>query len=271
MEDRTIAIIGVGNMGEALIRGLLAAGGVSPTSIIATDVRPDRLLFVSRSFGVEASQDNLAAVSRADVVLLAVKPQHIASAINSFRAAVTPEKLVISIAAGVTTERIEREIGGGVRVVRAMPNTPAQVGVAATVLSRGARATDEDLASAEAILGAVGITIRADEQLLDPVTGLSGSGPAYVFLIAEAMIRGGVAAGLRPDVARKLTVQTLLGAAKLLAQSGEEPEQLRRKVTSPGGTTEAALTVMMEGRLPETIIDAVLAATRRSRELSGDS
>ncbi len=268
LQNKTIALIGAGNMGEALVRGLLATGAVAPRQIVATDVHLERLELFARNFGVQASEDNAAAVSGADVVLLAVKPQQISEAMASLRQAISREKLVISIAAGVPTARIERELGGNPRVVRVMPNTPAQVLTGAAALARGRYASDEDLDTAEAILSAVGITVRTEEAHLDAVTGLSGTGPAYIFLIAEAMMKAGVETGLSAELARKLTVQTILGAGKLLAESGEDPEVLRRRVTSRGGTTEAAMRVMAEGRLVEVFVEAVKAATRRSRELS---
>jgi pyrroline-5-carboxylate reductase len=159
-------------------------------------------------------------------------------------------------------------LGGNVRVVRAMPNTPALVGAGAAGLCRGASATEDDLAAAEAILRAVGITVRVEERLLDAVTALSGSGPAYVFYVAEALIKGGIEAGLRPELARQLALQTVAGAARLMTESGEEPAELRRKVTSPGGTTEAALQVMSDRKLTEILVEAMRAAERRSRELA---
>jgi pyrroline-5-carboxylate reductase len=189
--------------------------------------------------------------------------------LSPLKSAATARKLYISIAAGVTTARIESELGGKARVVRVMPNTPALVGAGAAALAKGAHATGDDLATAELILGAVGIVVRVEERFIDAVTALSGSGPAYIFFVTEAMIKAGVAAGLDEALARKLAVQTVYGAAKLLVESGEDPEALRRKVTSPGGTTEAALKVMSERKLAEIFTEAIKAAEKRSRELSG--
>lgn len=267
---KTIAVIGVGNMGEALIRGLLATTA-EPLRIIATDIRPERLEFASRTFGIDTTADAAAAVAEAAVVLLAVKPQDMQNVLSSIRGAVAPDGLVISVAAGVTTMQIEEGLGEGVRVIRAMPNTPAQVGVAATALCQGRFAGEADVATATEVLGSIGLTVPVEERLMDAVTGLSGSGPAYLFLVAEAMIQGGVAAGLDPEMARKLAVQTLLGAARLMAESGDEPELLRRRVASQGGTTEAALKVMEERGLTRIFVEAILAATHRSRELRGQS
>lgn len=261
LKNRTIAFIGAGNMAEALIRGLLAAKTVAPHQIIAHDIRADRLEFLAGKFGIRTG------AAEADIIVVAVKPQQMSDAL----AQVKGEHLVISIAAGITTARIEKEIGGKPRVVRAMPNTPALVGAGATALCKGKHATDEDLATAESILGAVGTTLRVEEKLMDAVTALSGSGPAYIFLVTEAMIQAGMKAGLSKELARKLTIQTVYGAGKLLVESGESPESLRRKVTSPGGTTEAALKVMDEKKLVEIFVEAIRAAARRSQELSGQT
>jgi pyrroline-5-carboxylate reductase len=270
LQNKTVAFIGAGNMGEALIRGLLAAKTVPPSRIIAADVRAERREFFMSSFGVQAVDDIVEAVKAADIVLLAVKPQQMSEALAGIKSVMSGSKLVVSIAAGVTTARIERELGGKVRVVRVMPNTPALVGAGAAALAKGAYATNDDLASAESVLGAVGIVVRVEEKLLDAVTAVSGSGPAYIFYVTEALIRAGVAAGLNEALAKKLAIQTVFGSAKLLMDSGEEPESLRHKVTSPGGTTEAALKVLGDGRLTELFINAVRAAEKRSRELSGN-
>lgn len=269
LQDKTIAFIGAGNMGEALIRGLLAAKTVTAKQIIVCDVVAARLEFFKTNFSVRVASDNAAAVRDADIVLLAVKPQQMSDVLTGFKSQFSKRKLVITIAAGVPTARIERELGSAPRVVRVMPNTPALVGAGAAALCKGAHATDDDLATAEMILGAVGITVRTEEKFLDAVTALSGSGPAYVFYVTEAMIKAGVAAGLSDEIARKLAIQTVFGAAKLMNESGEDPAALRRKVTSPGGTTEAALKVMNERKLTEIFIEAIQAATKRGRELAG--
>jgi pyrroline-5-carboxylate reductase len=268
LKNKTIAFLGAGNMGEALIRGLLAAKTMAPLQIIATDVRRERLDELAKTFGVRITSDNVKAVSDADIVLLAVKPQQMSTVLAPLKSATSDHKLFISIAAGVTAARIEGVLGGKTRVVRVMPNTPALVGAGAAALAKGAHATDDDLATAESILGAVGITVRVEEKFIDAVTALSGSGPAYIFFVTEAMIKAGIAAGLDEALARKLTIQTVYGSARLLVESGEDPESQRRKVTSPGGTTEAALKVMSERKLVEIFAEAIQAAERRSRELS---
>jgi len=269
LKNKTIAFLGAGNMGEALIRGLLTARTVTPLQIVATDVRPERLVELAKTFAIRTTDNNTQAVMDADIVLLAVKPQQMSAVLSPLKATGVTGKLFISIAAGVTTARIESELGGVAHVVRVMPNTPALVGAGAAALTKGAYATEDDLAATESILGAVGIVVRVEEKFIDAVTALSGSGPAYIFFVAEAMIRAGVATGLDEALAKKLAIQTVYGAAKLLVESGEDPEVLRHKVTSPGGTTEAALKVMSERKLAEIFREAIQAAERRSRELSG--
>jgi pyrroline-5-carboxylate reductase len=269
LNNKTIAFIGAGNMAEALIRGLLKAGTFTPQQIVATDVRTERLDFLRRNFGVGVTKDNAAAVAEASIVVLAVKPQQMGAVLAGVRGKMSADKLAISIAAGVPTVRIESELGGKARVVRVMPNMPALVGAGVAALAKGAHATEEDLETTEAILGAVGVTVRIEEKLLDAVTALSGSGPAYVFYLAEAMIKAGMAAGLSEDIAGKLTIQTIYGAGKMLKDSKEAPAVLRKNVTSPGGTTEAALKVMNDRKLVEIFAEAIKAAAHKSGELSG--
>jgi pyrroline-5-carboxylate reductase len=258
---QTIGFIGVGNMAEALIRGLLDKQVLPATQIIANDIRPGRLAELHQKFGIRT--DN---ASEADIIIFAVKPQQMSAALSTLHA--QPSKLFISVAAGITTDRIERALGGQPHVVRVMPNTPALVGAGAAALAKGRYATDDDLATAETIMNAVGITARVAEDQLDAVTALSGSGPAYVFYVTEAMTQAGVAQGLPAELAHKLAVQTVAGAGKLMTETGDEPGKLREKVTSPGGTTEAALKVMSERKLMEIFNDAIAAATKRGWELS---
>jgi pyrroline-5-carboxylate reductase len=259
--NETILLVGAGNMGEALIRGWLAAKTVAAHQIIACDVRADRLEYLKQTFGVRSGP------APADVVVLAVKPQQLTDALVALRS--LPPALYVSILAGVTTGRIERELGGQPRVVRVMPNTPALVGAGAAGICPGAFAREADVALVEQLFRAVGVVVRTEERLMDAVTALSGSGPAYIFHVAEAMIAAGVAQGMSEVMAKRLTVQTIFGAARLLAEGGESAATLRQKVTSPGGTTEAALKVMSERKLMEIFRDAIAAATKRGRELSG--
>lgn len=268
LSNRTIGLIGAGNMAEALIRGLLAAKILPATNVRATDVQPDRLDYMRTTYGIHVSADNPEVVRLSDVVILAVKPQQMSAVLAGIKAVLSADKLVVSIAAGIPTRRIESELGVGARVVRVMPNTPALVGEGAAALCAGRSASEADLQLTETILGAVGITVRVDESMMDAVTALSGSGPAYVFHVAEAMIEAGKQCGLTADVAERLAVQTIKGAGKLLAESGEPAGVLRKKVTSPGGTTEAALRVMTHRALMDVFREAIAAATARGRELS---
>jgi pyrroline-5-carboxylate reductase len=264
---QTIAFIGAGNMAEALVKGLLRAGVAAPQEIICTDRRPERGPELGQKYGVRFTQANLAAVKEAGIVVLSVKPQVMDKVLDEIGAALDASKLVISIAAGIPILAIERKVGHGVRVIRTMPNTPALVGAGATALSPGEHATEADLTQAKALFDAIGMTVVVDEPLLDAVTGLSGSGPAYIFLIIEALADGGVKAGLARAQAQDLAAQTVFGSAKLLIETGEHPGRLKDQVTSPGGTAIAGLHTLEAGGLRTTLMNAVEAATNRSREL----
>ncbi len=256
-----LVVMGGGRMGGALAGGLLASGW-SPADIVVVDKVEAQLAAVAkRHEGIATS----AGAVPAEGAVLAVKPADAEGACRELREAGVGR--VLSIAAGVTIERLESWLGPEAEVVRAMPNTPALVGAGASAIAGGRRATAEVLAWAEAVLGAVGTVTRVPEPLLDAVTGLSGSGPAYVFVVAEALIEAGTRVGLPPEVSRALTLQTLLGSARLLAESGEDPAALRAQVTSPGGTTEAGLRALEAMGLRSALIDAVEAATKRSAEL----
>jgi pyrroline-5-carboxylate reductase len=264
---KTIAFLGAGNMAEALIKGLLRAHVALPAEIVATDRRTERGVELTHKYGIRFEKENLEAVRAASIVVLAVKPQAMNKLLEEIKPGLDESKLVISIAAGVPIEAIERKVGHGVRIIRTMPNTPALVGAGATALSAGEHATEADLAQAKALFEAIGLAVVVDEPLLDAVTGLSGSGPAYIFLIIEALSDGGVKAGLARDQALELAAQTVLGSAKLLIETGEHPGRLKDQVTSPGGTAIAGLHTLEAGGLRTTLMDAVEAATNRSREL----
>jgi pyrroline-5-carboxylate reductase len=267
MLDKTIAFLGAGNMAEALIKGLLRAGIARPDSVIATGRRSEKIEELQRTYGVRTTMDNVAAAREADVVVLSVKPQALDKVLVQVAPVVDPRKLVISVAAGVPIAAMERRLGAGARIIRTMPNTPSLVGAGACALSRGEHASDEDLAVATRIFQAVGITTVVDENLLDAVTGLSGSGPAYIFLVIEALSDAGVKVGLPRYTAQKLAAQTVLGSAQLLIETGTHPGQLKDQVTSPGGTAIAGLHTLEAGGLRTTLINAVEAATRRAKEL----
>ena len=264
--SQRIAFIGAGNMALALIEGLIAARTLAPSQILASDPRPD-LKQLAGKHGFTVATSNADAVRGADVIVLSTKPQIFPTMLLEIATELSHAPLVISIAAGVPVAAIEARLGAGIRVVRSMPNTPALLGVGATAIAPGANANDGDMAIAEAVFRAVGIVKRVDERFMDAVTALSGSGPAYVFLLAEAMTEAGIAAGLPADVATALAVQTVTGAGKLLGASPEPPATLRRNVTSPGGTTQAAMEVFEAGGFSELVTKAVLAATRRGEEL----
>lgn len=248
-------------MGEALLAGLLSAGR-APGELAVVEPDAGRRAALSSQFpGVGV----LEVASDADGVLIAVKPQHVDEACRSVAGQGCGR--VLSIAAGVTTASLENALPAGTPVVRAMPNTPAQVGAGAAAIAPGSAAGTDDLDWAESILGAVGQVVRVDEAALDAVTGVSGSGPAYVFLLTEALADAGVAAGLDADVAALLARQTVVGAGRLLESSPESPAELREAVTSPGGTTAAGLQVLREQGLADAVAAAVKAATARSKEL----
>jgi pyrroline-5-carboxylate reductase len=267
MLERTIAFLGAGNMAEAIIKGLLRAGTARPESIIATGRRPERLEQLQRAYGIRTSQDNLSAAREAEIVVLSVKPQAMDKLVIQVAPALDQRKLIISVAAGVPIAALERRLGAGARIIRTMPNTPSLVGAGACALSPGEHASEEDLAVASRIFQAVGITTVVEENLLDAVTGLSGSGPAYIFLVIEALSDAGVKVGLPRYTALKLAAQTVLGSAQLLIETNAHPGQLKDQVTSPGGTAIAGLHTLEAGGLRTTLINAVEAATRRAREL----
>jgi pyrroline-5-carboxylate reductase len=258
-----LLIVGGGRMGEALLGGLLAAGR-QPDELALAEVSPSRRdLLVAAHPGVAVVEAPVAAAA----AVLAVKPGDVAAVARAVAEAGAGR--ILSVAAGVTTQAIEAAVGRSLPVVRAMPNTPALVGAGAAAISPGSAAGEEDLAWAEEVLSAVGRVVRVPEKALDAVTGLSGSGPAYVFLVAEAMADAGVLAGLPRDVAETLAFQTLLGSAQLLVQEGGNPAALRAAVTSPGGTTAAGLRELERHGVRAAFLDAVMAAAQRSRELGG--
>jgi pyrroline-5-carboxylate reductase len=265
--NRVIGFVGAGNMAEALIKGLLGAG-VARKQIVASDHTAERVGHLHKSYGIKAVEDNPEVVRAADIVILAVKPQIVPKVLDEIARAVTAEKLIVSIAAGVPIEAIEAHLHQRAPIVRVMPNTPALVQAGAAALVAGAHATEADLAVVKAIFDSVGTSVVLDdESLMDAVTGLSGSGPAYIFVIIDALADAGVRVGLSRDVSLTLAAQTVLGAAKMLLETGEHPGALKDKVTSPGGTAIAGLHTLEQGGLRTTLINAVEAATKRSREL----
>lgn len=267
--DRQIAFIGSGNMASALIHGLIASHTSRPEQIIASDVRSETLGALSSKHGVATTQNNAQACS-ADVVVLSVKPQVLPALLTEITPHVKQSTLVISIAAGVPLALIESQLVGR-RAVRAMPNTPALVRAGATAIAPGQHASTDDLALARSLFESVGVVVETPESLLDAVTALSGSGPAYVFYLAEALIDAGEAVGLPKQVASELALQTVYGAAKLLHEGGEAPAELRRKVTSPGGTTQAGVSKLDELDVKSAFRACVIAARDRGQELGTEA
>ncbi|HEU4685442.1 MAG TPA: pyrroline-5-carboxylate reductase [Nitrospira sp.] len=266
MIEKKVAFIGGGQMAEALIGGLLAGRVVAAGSLRATDPDPSRGDRLKSAFGIRVDRENREAVAWADVVVLAVKPQVLGAVLEE----IGPElggRLVISIAAGVTIQAIQSKAKGTTTVVRAMPNQPALVREGATALSAGPGVADDDLRVARLIFESVGRVVCLEERLMDAVTGVSGSGPAYVFQAIEALADGGVKMGLPRETAQVLAAQTVLGAAKMVLESGEHPAMLKDRVASPGGTTIAGLHQLEEGGFRATLMGAVEAATKRSQEL----
>ena len=256
-------------MGEALMRGLMGAGVYTPTDIVVFDVDTARLQTIAGELGVTTAGDASTAVRDADEILIAIKPQVITPALQPLRELVTPQQTLISIAAGVTTAQLESHFTQPVPCVRIMPNTPCLVGQAASAICLGRHADAAHRSVAHRIFDAVGLAVDVEEKLIDAVTGLSGSGPAYVYLFIEALSDGGVKMGLPRDVATRLAAQTVLGAAQMVLETGKHPGALKDQVTSPGGTTIAGLHALENNAFRGTVMDAVQASAERARAMSG--
>ncbi|MBV9852555.1 MAG: pyrroline-5-carboxylate reductase [Armatimonadetes bacterium] len=271
LQEKTLAILGAGMMGGALARGLVHAGAMPAANIRLYDVVPSQAERVAAELGSEAqvAPSVAEAVAGADLILLAVKPQVMLDAVSAITPSLHRSQITASIAPGITVAKLESILPDGIPVIRAMPNMPALVGMGMTALCRGTYANDADLELARALFSAVGETVAVEERLLDAVTGLSGSGPAYVYLIIEALTDGGVRVGLPRETARHLAAQTVLGAAQVVLTSDEHPAQLKDSVTTPGGTTIAALSVLERAGIRAALMDAVEASANRSKELSG--
>lgn len=265
-ERRTVAVFGAGVMGETLLSGLLRAGRRAE-DIVITERRTDRAAELRERYGVEVL-DNVAAAKAADTLVLVVKPQDMGSLLDELAPHVGGGQLVVSLAAGITTSYVETRLAEGVAVVRVMPNTPALVDEGMAAISPGSHCDESHLAEAEGLLRATGKVLRVPEHQLDAVTAVSGSGPAYVFYVVEAMIEAGVHLGLPRGVASELVVQTVVGSAKLLRETGEHPVVLRERVTSPGGTTAAALRQLEDHKVRAAFLSAIEAARDRSRALA---
>jgi pyrroline-5-carboxylate reductase len=267
MEKKRIAVIGVGNMGGALLKGMMRRSWAKPGNFIVSDVDGAKLDAFSKELRVGTTEDNRKACKGADIILLAVKPQILDQVLEQIRADLSSKQILISVAAGVKTEHIASRVRKDIPVVRAMPNVSALVGESATAISGGKHTSKEDMKLAREILESVGTVVEVQEYLMDAVTGLSGTGPMYVFLIVEGLSDAGVKVGLSRDTANALSVQTLLGAAKMMKETNWHPAKLKDLVTSPGGTAISALHSLEKSGLKAMLIDAVETATKRSQEL----
>jgi pyrroline-5-carboxylate reductase len=268
LDGRRICILGAGKIGEALIRGLLASDSRVPEDIAASGRRDERVRELSERYGIAATVSNAEAVRGASLVVIAVKPQDIEVLLGEIAPFVAPEQTVLSIAAAIPTALIETHLARGVPVVRAMPNTPATVGEGIAGVCAGAHAGDDHVEQAEELLRHLGDVVRVPEKAMDAITAVSGSGPAYFALLAEAMIEAGILLGLSREISTKLVVQTMLGTAKQLRDEKIHPVELREAVTSPGGTTIAAIRELERAGVRAAFLNAIQAAMDRSRELA---
>jgi pyrroline-5-carboxylate reductase len=265
---RTLAVLGAGKAGEALIAGVISSGWRDPDEIVATARHQEHLDDLAGRYGIKTTLSNAEAVQGAGIVVIGVKPQDIEGLLGEIARAVTPEQTVVSIAAAIPTALIEQHLSDGIPVVRAMPNTPMTVHEGMAGIAAGAHATEEHLVRAEEILSSVGRAVRVDEPYMDAVTAVSGSGPAYFALLAESMIEAGILLGLSREVSTDLVVQTMLGTAKMLRDEQIHPVELREAVTSPGGTTIAAIRELEQAGVRAAFLNAIQAAMQRSKELA---
>ncbi len=264
-----VGMIGAGAMGEALISGLLRSELVKDNDVIASDVSEERRRYIEKNIGVKTTVNNVEAIAEARVIILAVKPQNIFEVLDEISWTVASSQLVISIAPGITTAAVEERLNEDVAVVRVMPNTPALIGDGISAICFGRYVSGEDERIAEAIMASVGKVVKVPEKLMNAVTGLSGSGPAYAYLIIEALSDAGVKMGLPRATSTLLAAQTLTGAARMVLETQRHPGELKDMVTSPGGTTICGLYELEKGGLRGILMNAVEAATNRSKELGG--
>ena len=267
LKDKSLGFIGAGNMAEAMIRGIIQNQVVLPDRILASDISGERREHVSKTFGIQTFEENPFLVDQSNVIFLAVKPQAIPRVLADIGTNMGPEKLLISIVAGVPIQKLSAGLPKGPRIVRTMPNTPVTVMEGAMAIASDSPASPEDLETVETLFRPIGRTVRVEEKLIDAVTGLSGSGPAYVFMMLEALADGGVKMGLPRDVAETLAAQTLMGSAKLFLETRTNPGELKCMVTSPGGTTIAGIHELEKGGIRASLMNAVESATKRSIEL----
>jgi pyrroline-5-carboxylate reductase len=264
---KKLTLVGAGKIGEALLSGILSSQLVPVSHVVATDAEPSRAGYIGDKYGVKTHTDNRQAVVGADLILLCVKPQQVRDVLREIRKHAKKDTLVISVAASVTTTLIEKELDRGVRVIRVMPNTPCLIRQGMSAVCRGKHATDEDLKVAQAIFGSMGRTVVVDERHMDTITGLSASGPAYVYMIIESLAEAGVKLGLPRELSTELSAQTLLGSAAMVLHTGEHPAMLKDVVTTPAGCTIDGVLELEEGGLRVTLIKAVVRAAERAKEL----
>ena len=265
---KKIGFIGAGNMAEALMKGIISTGLYTADEIVASEVYAPRRKYIADTLNVEVHEDNESVVKNAKFIVLSVKPQQVKEVLAPLRGLLTQGHLIMSIAAGVTLASLESNVPA-CRFVRVMPNQPCMVLASASAFARGSRATADDCATVDRVLKAVGVSYEVDEKLLDAVTGLSGSGPAYAYMMIDALADGGVLMGLSREVSTILAAQTLFGAAKTILETKEQPGKMKDIICSPGGTTIEAVKVLEKGGFRSCLINAVEAAAKRSKELGG--
>lgn len=268
LAGKKVAFLGTGKMGGIILQALLKSGMLSPASTCATVAHEERARTLAAKLGVKAGTSNVEAVKGADIIVIGVKPQVVEDVIQEISSHVTPRQLIVSVAASVPTSMIEKGLAPNVPVVRAMPNTPCLLGVGMTAICKGAHASPEQVAMTCRMFDLVGRTVVVDEKHMDAVTGLSASGPAYIYIILESLAEAGVKVGLPRDIATLLAAQTTLGAAKVVLETGDHPALLKDAVTTPAGCTIDAIMELEEGKLRVTLIKAVVKATQRAKELA---
>jgi pyrroline-5-carboxylate reductase len=268
LSGKTVTVLGAGKMGGILLQALLRNGLLSPKRTTATVAHQDRAAALGRKLGIRVSTNNVAAAEHAEIILIAVKPQVVEDVASQLRGRLSTKQLVISVAASVPNDLIEKALGADIPVIRAMPNTPCSVGAGMTAIAKGAHATPKHVELASAMFNVVGRTVVVDEKHMDAVTGLSASGPAYIYIILESLAEAGVKVGLPRDIATLLAAQTTLGAARVVLDTGDHPALLKDSVTTPAGCTVDGLMELEEGKLRVTLIKAVVKASQRAKELA---
>jgi len=271
LSSKRIAVLGAGKIGGILLRAFLEQKLVQPKRVCATVRHADKARALATQLGINVSTDNRAAVREADIVVLAVKPQAVKEILDEIKPEMNPDKLIVSVVASVSTQLMEKQLGMDIPIIRAMPNTPCAIGCGMTGLAKGSRASGAHLAIAQAMFEAVGRVVVVDEKLIDAVTGLSASGTAFIYILLESLAEGGVKVGLPRDVSTLLAAQTMMGAARMVLDTGDHPALLKDAVTTPAGSTMDGILELEDGKVRVTLIKAVMKATQRAKELILDS